>query len=188
VTITGNVFNDKNFGANLVGAIDSIYEFPRSDGPTGLLNVTLSGNDLSGNSTGVNMGLRGAFPLSGKPGRLTAVIEGNRLSNNDTAGVSTASQQCYFTDVCSAGAPGSSIDALLINNDLRGTPTSAQFLFNLINSDFTDLGLFVQDSKVRVRTVGDPLGDFAYDNAGGGNTLIVDGVSYTGVFGNTLLP
>src|SRR6185436_17597307 len=106
------------------------------------------------------------------------VIEGNRFGNSET-GVNIQSQQCYFTDVCSPGAPGSSVDALLINNDLRGTTLTAAFSFNL-DIFGEDTGVFLQGSKIRVRAVRTPLGQFAYDNSGGGNTLIVDGVSYTG--------
>jgi hypothetical protein len=183
VIVTKNVFRNKNRGALLIGALDSEFEFPRTDGPAGLLFAIVTGNDVSGNGTGLNMDLRGAFPLSGEPGNLIAVIEDNRFSNSET-GVGILSQQCYFTDVCSAGAPGSSVDALLINNDLRETTTTARFQFNLdtfdSNFDLVDTGVVVQGSKIRVRTVRTPLGQFAYNNAGGGNTLIVDGVTYTG--------
>jgi len=177
-TVTNNVFSNKFRGALLIGALDSKFEFPRADGPAGSLVAIVTGNDFSGNGIGVTLDLRGAFPLSGEPGKLIAVIEGNRFGNSET-GVSIQSQQCYFNDVCSAGAPGSSVDALLINNDLKETTTTARFSFNL-DIFGEDTGVFLQGSKISVRAVRTPLGEFAYDNSGGGNTLIVNGVSYTG--------
>jgi len=178
VIVKNNLFSNKFRGALLIGALDAEFEFPRADGPAGLLFATVTANDFSGNGIGLTMDFRGAFPLSGEPGNLIAVIEGNRFGNSET-GVNIQSQQCYFTDVCSPGAPGSSVDALLINNDLRGTTLTAAFSFNL-DIFGEDTGVFLQGSKIRVRAVRTPLGQFAYDNSGGGNTLIVDGVSYTG--------
>jgi hypothetical protein len=178
VNVTKNVFSNKFRGALLIGALDSKFEFPRTDGPAGSLLATVIGNDFSGNGIGLTMDFRGAFPLSGEPGNLIAVIEGNRFGNSET-GVGIQSQQCYFTDVCNAGAPGSSVDGLLINNDLRETTTTARFSFNL-DMFGVDTGVFLQGSKIRVRTVRTLLGQFAYDNSGGGNTLIADGISYTG--------
>jgi hypothetical protein len=182
VTVTGNVFNKKAVGAAFFGALDSPFEFPRSDGSAGSLTVMATGNDFSNNVDALDLGPRGAFPLSGEPGTLSAIIQDNQLGNSKT-GVAILSEQCLFTDVCTAGAPGSSVDALLINNELSKTVTSARFTFQLAaahGGTFKNTGIYLQDSSIRVRTVKTALGQFFYDNAGGGNTLIVDGQSFTG--------
>jgi hypothetical protein len=185
VTVTRNVFNNKAGGAAFFGALDSPFEFPRSDGSAGSLTVMATGNDFSNSIDALVLGPRGAFPLSGEPGTLSAIIQDNQLGKSKT-GVAIRSEQCFFTDVCTAGAP-SSVDALLINNELSKTVTSAGFTFQLAaahGGTFKNTGIYLQNSSIRVRTVKTALGQFFYDNAGGGNTLIVDGQSFTGTARN----
>lgn len=183
VVCTGNVFKNKDFGANLFGTIDSINEFPRADGPPGSLTAVVNDNDWSGNTIGLILAFRGALPLSGEPGMVSAFIQGNRLGHSQI-GLVIESQQCLFVGVCEPGAPGSSVDAVLIGNDLTKTVIPARFTFQLPTFDAdgnrVDTGVYLQGSRIRLRTVRTPLGEFSYDNASGGNTLIVNGASYSG--------
>jgi hypothetical protein len=183
VNIVGNVFSGKDIGAVFIGALDVAAEFPRSDGPPGLLKVTASNNDLSNNGTGIHLAPHGIFPLSDQPGTVLAVLQGNKIRHADI-GILVRSDHCFFADACLSGLPGSYVNALLVDNDLSGDATTAYFTFQLSTfaPDFSliDTGVYLSSSTFNVTTIGTKLGKFAYDNAAGENHLIVDGQSYVG--------
>jgi hypothetical protein len=183
VNVVGNVFSGKDIGGVFIGAIDVAAEFPRTDGPPGLLKLTASDNDFSDNGNGIVLAMRGALPLSEEPGVIAAAIRGNRIRHTYT-GLVVQSYQCLLADACQSGRPGSAVEALLVDNDLAGTATTAYLTFQLPtfapDGSFVGTGVYLNGSTINLKTIRTDLRDFSYDNPAGGNSLIVNGQSYIG--------